>query len=177
MTKYFLYFIVLLFTAFQGSIQEAQNEFRLANMFTDGVVLQRGNAYIWGYGTPGTTVAVDLIENGVPAEVLAVDVGDDGVWGGALNVERVGFGYKLDLIMIDNDPDNGGSILGEITIDVAFGEVWLCSGQSNMQWKINGVRNSAEEIQTASLYENIRLTQVWMFMGQFKPMRAKNLWY
>ena len=144
-------------------------------MFTDGVVLQRGNAYIWGYGTPGTTVAVDLIGlNDVPAEVLAVDVGDDGVWGGALNIGfGFGFGYKLDLIMIDNDPDDGGSILGEVTIDVAFGEVWLCSGQSNMQWKINRVRNSAKEIQTASLYENIRLTQVRISWVSFsKEMNA-----
>ena len=57
-----------------------------------------------------------------------------------MNIWRVGFGYKLDLIMIDNDPDDGGSILGEVTIDVAFGEVWLCSGQSNMQWPIKNVR-------------------------------------
>ena len=142
MSKYFLFFTVFLFTAFQGSFQEAQNEFCLANMFTDGVVLQRGSAYIWGYGTPGTIVTANLVDNGVPAEVLAVNVGAEGVWGGALNVEhnKFGFGYKLDLIMIDNDPDDGGSILGQVTIDVAFGEVWLCSGQSNMAWPIKNVR-------------------------------------
>ena len=44
--------------------------------------------------------------------------------------------------------------------DVAFGDVWVCSGQSNMQWTVAGVRDAAAEIENALLYEDLRLLQV-----------------
>lgn len=44
--------------------------------------------------------------------------------------------------------------------DVAFGEVWFCSGQSNMEWTVRGDRNAEAEIEAATLYENLRLMKV-----------------
>ena len=44
--------------------------------------------------------------------------------------------------------------------DVAFGEVWLCSGQSNMGINMGGILNSEEEISSGAGYPDIRLAQV-----------------
>lgn len=54
-------------------------------------------------------------------------------------------------------------VMGNNTIvlqDIMIGEVWLCSGQSNMEWSANaGIEDGAKEIQQAD-YPNIRLFQV-----------------
>lgn len=42
--------------------------------------------------------------------------------------------------------------------DVLFGDVFLCSGQSNMEYTVNNVINGAEEVQAANNYPYIRLT-------------------
>src|SRR5262249_48426199 len=44
--------------------------------------------------------------------------------------------------------------------DILVGEVWLCSGQSNMQWEMDKVENSQEEITRISAMENLRLYNV-----------------
>ena len=41
--------------------------------------------------------------------------------------------------------------------DVAFGDVWVCSGQSNMAMYVRDVRDADREILLASQYQNIRL--------------------
>ena len=49
----------------------------------------------------------------------------------------VGTGFTV--LVINNE---SGSMIR--LNDVAFGEVWVCSGQSNMEWTINGVRNAQQ---------------------------------
>lgn len=44
--------------------------------------------------------------------------------------------------------------------DVAFGEVWVCSGQSNMEMRLRDVRNGSVEVERAPSYENIRLMKI-----------------
>ena len=44
--------------------------------------------------------------------------------------------------------------------DVAFGDVWLCSGQSNMEWTVSGVRDAQAEIEAGALYQDIRLLRL-----------------
>jgi sialate O-acetylesterase len=41
--------------------------------------------------------------------------------------------------------------------DVIYGDVWVCSGQSNMQWNIGGIFNASEEIAKMAEYQNIRM--------------------
>ena len=40
--------------------------------------------------------------------------------------------------------------------DVLFGDVWLCSGQSNMEWPMSKIFNSTEEIEASASYDQIR---------------------
>ena len=71
----------------------------------------------------------------------------------------LGPGYRIEVV---NTVIPGGT--NTITLhDVAFGDVWFCSGQSNMEWRIKSVRNAAAEITTATSYEDIRLLKVGIF--------------
>ena len=41
--------------------------------------------------------------------------------------------------------------------DVTYGDVWVCSGQSNMQWNMENIFNASEEIAKMSEYPGIRM--------------------
>ncbi len=124
-------------------------------LFSDGMVLQRGmKCPIWGTATPGEQVQVtftaksDLITSASSAATAADERGN---WRVDLLVaaETAGGPYEL-------------TIKGTNTItikDVYVGEVWVCSGQSNMEWQLRHSHNGEEEIQK-SANRNIRLFTV-----------------
>ena len=75
-----------------------------------------------------------------------------GAWSGTLDpVDEVGGSHAL-TISVD------GEIVHAIE-DITFGDVWLCGGQSNMEWDMTTINNSAAEIATADL-PDIRLMEV-----------------
>lgn len=92
----------------------------LASPFTEHMVLQRNmEVPVWGWGTPNGNVKVSI--NGKTA---STKVRKDGRWATKLPVLKAGGPYKFSVSS------------GEESInfsDVLVGEVWLCSGQSNMQ--------------------------------------------
>ena len=76
---------------------------------------------------------MSIVVDDMSDEVLATTVSDEGVWEGKLGYRTyLGVGYQLEIT------SSGGESI--VLNDVAFGEVWVCSGQSNMEWKIKGVR-------------------------------------
>ena len=75
---------------------------------------------------------MSILVDGVADPVLTTTVSDEGVWEGKLDYRTyIGEGYDLEVAR------EGESI---VLYDVAFEEVWVCSGQSNMEWAIKGVR-------------------------------------
>jgi len=120
---------------FSGSLLFA--EIRVPSLFGDRMILQQetGNV-IWGFGTPGEAVKVTA-SWGASAETTT---GKDGRWQLILDTPRHGTGHQL-TIAGDN----------EITIkDVAIGEVWFCSGQSNMGWALGQTFGGEEEAANAT---------------------------
>ena len=110
----------------------APNEVRLPAVFGDHMVLQRdaGNA-VWGFGEPGGEVSVTASWDGAPVRAR-VDAG--GRWTVTLKTPGAGGPHSIRV---------AGS--NEIVLDdVMIGEVWICSGQSNMEWSINQVRRFYE---------------------------------
>jgi sialate O-acetylesterase len=93
---------------------------KLASYFGDHMVLQRNHAlWVWGEGDPQANVEVAIGKQHVTATV-----GADGRWQARLSPFPAGGPYNLTVT-------SDGSV---VTIhDVLFGDVWLCSGQSNMQ--------------------------------------------
>lgn len=110
---------------------------RLPHVFGDHMVLQRERPIpVWGWAEPGEKVAVRLAA-AAPATATA---DAQGRWRVDLPAQPAGGPHPL-VVKASN----------EITIqDVLIGEVWLCSGQSNMQWTLDSADNAAQEIAAAN---------------------------
>ena len=123
-----------------------QADVRLGSPFSDHLVLQREtNAAIWGWAEAGEKVSVSA-SWGAEASVAAAG---DGKWKVTLKTPEAGGPFTV-------------TVKGTNTIefkDVLIGEVWLCSGQSNMQMPVSRSANAAEEIANAK-YPQIRLMTV-----------------
>ena len=100
---------------------------QLARLFTDHMVLQQQTvAPVWGWGEPGKTVSVQGSWDG---RTVRTKVADDGSWRVDLSTVAAGGPYKLTV----------SSGKESLTVsDVMLGEVWVCSGQSNMEMPMRG---------------------------------------
>jgi sialate O-acetylesterase len=118
---------------------------KLPKIFGSGMVLQREtNIKIWGWADKGEKVSVTLKK-----QRKAVTTGKDGKWQVLLKPEIAGGPYQL-------------AIKGKNTIvldDVLIGDVWVCSGQSNMEFAVSNAENAQEEINNAN-YPEIRHFEV-----------------
>lgn len=114
-------------------------------VFGDHMVMQRGKPNrIWGWTGPGERITVTL--GGRQAETTSQA---DGSW--SLNIEPPAPGGPYDLTI-------SGPAKAEFR-NILSGDVWLCSGQSNMEFGMTRVRNAAGEIKAAD-HPAIRLCVV-----------------
>jgi sialate O-acetylesterase len=123
----------------------APADVRLPALFTDHMVLQQGQANrVWGSADPGEEVIVTIASQRQTAKA-----DDKGRWQVKLDALAVGGPHTL-------------SITGKNKLaiqDVLVGEVWICSGQSNMQWAVAQANDGDLEARTAK-YPKIRLISV-----------------
>ena len=102
---------------------QADGGLELPLIFSDGAVLQRDRPLpVWGQATPGATVSVRL--GGQQAQAVA---DAQGRWRVQLPAHAAGGPYVLEI--------DAGPARRRIQ-DLLFGEVWLASGQSNMEWPV-----------------------------------------
>jgi sialate O-acetylesterase len=130
---------------------------RFANYIQDHMVLQRApqRAIIWGFGDASKLTILrmnDKIYTTISRSEPANEIGES-IWSVTLDpVEAEG---PFD-IHVSQPLANG--TLDTITIhDVLFGDVWICSGQSNMQMTVSSIFNGSEEIANAGNFPKIRL--------------------
>ncbi len=109
---------------------------RLASLFTDHMVLQSGRSNpIWGWDRPGQAVTLRIEAARSMLDVVTAVTEADGAFRIACPALPVGGPYRLHV---------SGS--RECTLDdVLSGEVWLASGQSNMEWKVSMSAHGAVE--------------------------------
>ncbi|MBB3226024.1 sialate O-acetylesterase [Luteibacter sp. Sphag1AF] len=111
----------------------AQAHIELPLMYSDHAVLQRDQPmHIWGWSAPGATVQATF--DGAQASAKA---GKDGRFDITLPAHHAGGPYVLEL---DDGTDK------RRVSDVLVGDVWLCSGQSNMEFMVSQGRDAAKEI-------------------------------
>lgn len=119
---------------------------RLPAIFGNHMVLQRNqDIRIWGWADPGEAVSVTLGQ-----ETADTTANLAGQWQVVLDERCVGAPMAL-------------TIKGNNTVtleDVVMGEVWICSGQSNMQWSFNNNVDNKEAEVAAAQYPDIRLITV-----------------
>jgi len=105
----------------------------LAPLFRDGAVLQRDKPIpVWGRAQPGEKIEVQFNR-----QTKATVTGADGRWRVTLTPEPA-------LIEPGELIVTGRNTLR--VADVLVGEVWLCSGQSNMEWMLSGADDVAAEL-------------------------------
>ncbi len=108
-------------------------------------VLQRNkDIKIWGWAEPGQSIQVTLNQSQAIAETTQM-----GKWQISLASQKAGGPYDLKIVTTT------GAKNEVILNDVLIGEVWVCSGQSNMEWNVAHSRDSKEEIAAAN-FPNIR---------------------
>ncbi len=137
------------------------SEVSVPALIGDHMVLQRETkARIWGWALPGEKVTVEF--NGQKEETLA---GKDGCWSVWLSPMKAGGPYEMVI--------SGKNKI--VLKDILVGEVWVCSGQSNMEWGIQHVNRSKEEIAAAN-YPQIRLFTVKKEMSGQPLVKMSGTW-
>ena len=102
---------------------------RFANIFADHAVLQRGGpVHVWGTATPGHRLVLSIAGQRIP-----VTSGANGQWSAQLQPLAAGGPYTLTL----TDGEDQAAIN-----DVMVGDVFLCSGQSNMEFPVKFATNA-----------------------------------
>jgi sialate O-acetylesterase len=122
------------FLAFCGFALQA--DIRLPRFFGDNMVLQRDQPIpVWGWADPKEKVTIQL-----KAQTQTVIADKSGKWSVRLLPEAAGGPYQLTL--------KGKN---SITLqDVLIGDVWVCSGQSNMEWVVKDCQGADQEVVIAN---------------------------
>ncbi|WP_425614734.1 sialate O-acetylesterase [Anatilimnocola sp. NA78] len=125
--------------------QSARAEIRLPKLFNDHMVLQQNTeANVWGWAAPNEEVKVTLGDATASTKADA-----DGKWKTKIKTPKAGGPHELKF-----------KGTNEITLkDVYSGEVWIASGQSNMEWSVAQSLNPAEEAKNGS-HPLIRMIKV-----------------
>lgn len=141
----FRFSVAALLLLVAGAGSPARAEVKPNPLFTDGMVLQRNTEVpIWGTANRGEQVTVQF-----QGQAATTRAGKDGNWKVLLRNLKAGGPFEM-------------TIKGENTLElknVLVGEVWLCSGQSNMAWPLERSA-SAERHIAESRNPNIHLFQV-----------------
>ncbi len=165
-TRWFCLLLMSLLCALPAVLRA---EVKVPAIIGDHMVLQQQLANpIWGWDTPGTKVTVSFA-----GQTKTAEAGADGKWT-----------VKLDPLPANATPQVltiAGTSKMDIQ-DVLIGEVWMCSGQSNMGFTLAGDWNGDLEA-AASKLPNLRLIKVPQvgtqelqndFKGQWKPSNAES---
>ncbi|MCR6626149.1 MAG: beta galactosidase jelly roll domain-containing protein [Pseudoxanthomonas sp.] len=110
----------------------------LPRLFSDGMVVQRDQpVQVWGHAAPGARVAVSF----AGAAAITAQADDAGRWSLELPAQTAGGPYTLRI-------DDGTQ--PRVLQDVLVGDVWLASGQSNMEWSVAQSMDRDAEIARAT---------------------------
>lgn len=152
--------LVILVLATTGTVIA---DIRLPAIIGNNMVLQQNQKVtIWGWADPGEEVMVAVSWHNMK---WAVTAGRNGKWEYKMNPPKAGGPYEIAL-----------SGKNSITItNILVGEVWICSGQSNMQWSVQASNNAKAEIAAAE-YPNIRLFTVQREVAQQPQSDCKGEW-
>jgi len=151
-----------LFSLWLGLMVVGRADVTLAPLFQDHAVLQRDQALpVWGRATPGEHVTVTFHDQSIGTTAAA-----DGRWM-----------VYLDAVPASSEPAEL-VVTGKNTVtvkDILIGEVWLASGQSNMEWPLKSAANGEHEVAAAN-YPQLRLFSVLRTVADQPAETATGTW-
>lgn len=144
------------------AVSMAHAELKFANVFTDHMVLQQNMPIrVWGWADPGATVQVNMSDHR-RAAAFKTEADSDGKWTVNLAAQKYeGKTWTMSVV--------SGKEKVELK-DILLGEVWICSGQSNMEWRVQQSANPQEEIAAAN-HPQIRMFDVPKHVKQNEPQK------
>jgi sialate O-acetylesterase len=121
------------------------------------MVLQRApqRAIVWGFGDSSKLTTL-RINNQIYTTTSRAEFGNDvgeSIW--SVTLDPVSDEGPFDIHV--SQPLSNGTLVTITLHDVLFGDVWICSGQSNMEMAVIDIFNGTEEIANAGNYPKIRL--------------------
>ena len=118
------------------------SQIKLPKLISDGVVLQRNEKVkIWGWASPNEKITLNF-----KSKNYLTEADKEGNWAILLPAQKAGGPYEMVL-----------KASNEIKVkDILFGDVWICSGQSNMELPMERVKEKYGEIIKNSKNDNIR---------------------
>ncbi|CAF4139299.1 unnamed protein product [Rotaria socialis] len=131
---------------------------RFANYYQDHMVLQRApqQAIVWGY-TDTLNVPIRLTMNNKSYYTMSyksfIELANVSIWSVTLDAQTDEGPFQIQV----TQPLANGSMQTITLNDVLFGDVWICSGQSNMQFAVSKMFNATIEIENAGKYSKVRL--------------------
>ncbi|WP_025146483.1 sialate O-acetylesterase [Pedobacter jeongneungensis] len=149
-----LAFLLLLGGAARASIS-------LPSLLSSNMVLQREKPIkVWGYGHPGEGVTIEL--NGKKVRTTA---GTDGKW--YTTLPKMSAGGPFEMVFTGENK--------VILSNILVGDVWVCSGQSNMEFNLQDVNKADLEIKNAD-YSQIRLYSVGKEISLKEKAESRGSW-
>ncbi|XP_038179617.1 sialate O-acetylesterase [Arvicola amphibius] len=138
--------------------------FRFASYIDNYMVLQKepSGAVIWGFGIPGATVTVTLChgQETIMKKVTSVKAHSN-TWMVVLDPMKPGGPFE-----VMAQQTLGITNLTLRVHDVLFGDVWLCSGQSNMQMTVLQIFNASKELSDTAAYQSVRIFSVSLVQAE-----------
>jgi sialate O-acetylesterase len=128
--------------------REAAAQVRLPHLVSDGMVLQRDQPLrIWGWAKPGEAVSVAFL-----GKTYKATTGSNGQWRVALPAMKAGGPYEMSI-----------KASNQLAVkDILVGDVWLCSGQSNMETPMSRLRDKYPDVIAQAANPRIRQYEVPM---------------
>ena len=155
--------ISLLFVLLIIGISLSYAQVRLAAIYGDHMVLQQqAKVCIWGWANPLQEIVVKASWDGVEAKTKA---DHNARWKTYLTTPGAGGPYTISI------KSNNEIILNDILI----GEVWLCSGQSNMERPLSAAAEGPAEVPNAN-YPNLRLFYINKSSSKFPQEKGEGRW-
>ncbi|MDP3644229.1 MAG: sialate O-acetylesterase [Bacteroidota bacterium] len=137
----------------------------LPSVFSDNMVLQQNtDVAIWGWSDPGETVKIVASWNS--KDTVKVKADNTSAWKTTIKTIAAGGPYSIRIL---------GSSKVELK-NVMLGEVWICSGQSNMEWSVNSKIMNGEEEAAKATNPNIRIFHVQKIGAEFPQQTCNATW-
>lgn len=144
---------LLVLASVAGTTSAFADPLALASVFSDHAVIQRDMpAPIWGVATPKSKVEVKILKDGKSVFEVATIADDAGKWLTKTTPFSAGGPYSLSVSSTGED--------ALVVTNLLFGDIWICSGQSNMEMPYGwGLTRGKEDIEN-NTYPEIRLLNV-----------------
>ena len=142
-------FTVLVLVCLLGAAVPASAELKLPAIFGSNMVLQAESPVpVWGWADKGAKITVAFA-----AQSASATAGSDGKWTATLKAMKASARGRT--LIVTSSIGNGKLEIGNVLV----GEVWICSGQSNMSWSVRQAVDAEAEA-AAATYPNLRLFTV-----------------